>query len=148
MDINNYSVFCGTIICNNAALGAINTGVVLNGRALTTAGALSTTAMDAAPTDVPGNCAEASVSSLGDINELVVIYPNPFSESITINADMVSLDNKYELKIYNTMGEEVMNTLLTNPSTVLKTDKIPSGIYFYNVLNNNSVIQTGKLIAQ
>jgi len=34
VSINNYSVFCGTIVCNNGALGAINTGVVLNGRAL------------------------------------------------------------------------------------------------------------------
>jgi hypothetical protein len=36
VNINNYSIFCGTIIANNGALGAISTGVVLNGRALTT----------------------------------------------------------------------------------------------------------------
>ena len=45
VSINNYSVFRGTIICNNGALGALNTGVILDGRALTTAGALTTAAM-------------------------------------------------------------------------------------------------------
>jgi hypothetical protein len=45
--INNYSVFRGTIICNNGALGALNTGVKLFGRALTTTGALSTVAITA-----------------------------------------------------------------------------------------------------
>src|SRR5690606_12520767 len=50
--INNYSIFNGTIVCNNGALGAINTGVEFNGRALTTNGELSTTALDVVVTDV------------------------------------------------------------------------------------------------
>lgn len=148
VDINNYSVFCGTIICNNAALGAINTGVVLNGRALTTAGSLSTTAMDAYPTDVPGNCEELSVSSIDVIKESVVIYPNPFMESITILTDGNSLDNEYELRILNTLGEEVLFSVINKTTTVIRTDGVPSGIYFYNVIDNNNVIQSGKLIAQ
>ena len=47
VNINNYSVFRGTIICNNGALGLLNTGVLLDGRALTTTGALSTAAITA-----------------------------------------------------------------------------------------------------
>jgi hypothetical protein len=42
VNINSYAVFAGTIVCNNGAMGALATGVVLNGRALTTTGALST----------------------------------------------------------------------------------------------------------
>jgi len=53
VSINNYSVFRGTIVCNNGALGALNTGVVLDGRALTTTGALSTTAIIAT---IPSPC--------------------------------------------------------------------------------------------
>jgi hypothetical protein len=45
--INNYSYFCGTIVCHNGSLGAINTGVVINGRLLTTNGALTTAAITA-----------------------------------------------------------------------------------------------------
>ncbi len=56
VSINNYSVFCGTIICNNGALG-LNTGVILDGRALTTTGALTTVAITVNSTNpvVPAN---------------------------------------------------------------------------------------------
>lgn len=55
--LNNYSVFCGTIVCNNGSLGALNTGVVINGRALTTNGALTTTAITAI---MPPGCASGA----------------------------------------------------------------------------------------
>jgi gliding motility-associated-like protein len=44
VSINSNSIFRGTIICNNAAIN-LNNGVILDGRALTTTGALSTSAM-------------------------------------------------------------------------------------------------------
>jgi hypothetical protein len=44
--INNNSTFCGNIICNNGAI-SLGTGVNLDGRALTTAGIINTTAMTA-----------------------------------------------------------------------------------------------------
>jgi len=54
VSINDSSVFNGTIICNNGAVN-LNTGVLLNGRALTTDGALSTTAMTVGITPGCGN---------------------------------------------------------------------------------------------
>jgi hypothetical protein len=47
VSIDNYSVFSGSIVCNNGAIN-LNTGDTLYGRALTTSGALSTAAIDAA----------------------------------------------------------------------------------------------------
>ena len=44
--INDNSVFCGTIVCHNGAI-VLTAGVILEGRALTTTGALTTTAMTA-----------------------------------------------------------------------------------------------------
>ncbi len=44
VDIDDYSEFVGTIVCNNGAID-LGTGVTLNGRALTTNGALATTAV-------------------------------------------------------------------------------------------------------
>jgi hypothetical protein len=44
--INDNSIFCGTIVSHNGAI-VLNTGVRLEGRALTTTGALTTTAMTA-----------------------------------------------------------------------------------------------------
>ena len=146
--INNYSVFCGTIICNNAALGAINTGVTLNGRALTTAGALTTTAINAVAPAIPANCTTVGVPFSEETNSNISIFPNPFSKSISINVSEAASFNICILKIYNVLGEEVMNYLITKDFTTLATGHLPSGIYFYKVIGNNSTIQSGKLIAE
>ena len=44
--INDYSIFNGSIICNNGAIN-LNTGMSLNGRALSTVGAVNTSAISA-----------------------------------------------------------------------------------------------------
>lgn len=46
VSINDNSIFCGTIVCRNGSI-ILNTGVTLAGRALTTAGTLTATAITA-----------------------------------------------------------------------------------------------------
>ena len=147
VSINNYSIFCGTIICNNGALGALNTGVKLDGRALTTAGALTTTAMNAVATMIPSNCATVGVENLDITNKAVAIYPNPFNASTTITINDALQINNCELVICNVFGEEVMNTVITKQVTNLETN-FPSGIYFYKVIGKNKIVQSGRLISQ
>jgi hypothetical protein len=147
--INNYSLFCGTIICHNGALGAINTGVTLNGQALTTSGALSTDAITATAQVVPGNCATVGIETLPSIEkEMVSIFPNPFGASATIVLSGTLPAEGTVFKMYNVLGEQVMNTLLINQTNTLNTDQLPSGIYFYEMIRNNKTIQTGKLVSQ
>nr|AHG59377.1 Ice-binding protein [uncultured bacterium] len=148
VSINDYSVFCGTIICNNGALGAINTGVTLNGRALTTAGALNTFSIDAIAPNLPLNCESVGVSTIEITDEVMAIYPNPFNQMTTISIHDASESNSYVLEIYNAMGEQMINTIITNPSTPLDFTDFNSGMFFYKVFSNQQVIQTGKLIAQ
>ncbi len=147
--INNYSIFCGTIICNNGALGAINTGVVLDGRALTTTGALTTTTVSATATDIPSNCGTTGILSLDNTNnnQLVTIYPNPFNTSANILIHDAS-QNEKELRIYNVLGTTVTYVVLTKELTTLNTTNLPSGIYFYEIIKNKKIIQTGKLISK
>ncbi|MDO9512759.1 MAG: ice-binding family protein [Bacteroidales bacterium] len=146
--INNYSTFCGTIICNNGALGAINTGVVLDGRALTTNGALTTTAIDAVATMIPGNCFPVSVQSLDALKDAVTIFPNPFSTSTTILVNDISQIMKYELRIFNVWGAEIMRIPITQERTILETINLPSGLFFYKVISNSKTIQSGKLVVK
>lgn len=146
--INNYSVFCGTIICNNGALGAVNTGVVLNGRALTTNGALTTTAITADAPAIPANCGTVGISDENITSDEVTMYPNPFGSFTTLHINNVSTSNKTELKIYNALGEEVVNSMITNESTQIETTNLPSGLYFYKVINENGIIQSGKLVSK
>jgi len=146
VSINNYSIFRGTIICHNGALGATNTGVTLDGRALTTTGALTTTATNAVAPNLPANCATVGIQSFDGMNEFATLYPNPFSASISINN--ISQIDKAEVRIYNVLGAQVMGASITNQVTTIETSGLPSGIYFYKIISNNKVIQSGRLVSQ
>jgi hypothetical protein len=147
--LDDSTVFRGTLICNNGSLGAINTGVLLDGRALTTTGALTTTAVNVVATLIPGNCASLDVQSLYGTNGAVTVYPNPFSTSTNIQLNDASQINSYEMKIYNVAGEEVMNLKLTASLTTVSTSALASGMYFYKITDrSNTIIQSGKLISQ
>lgn len=147
--LNNYSVFCGTIICNNGALGAINTGVTLNGRALTTTGAITTTAINAVASPIPSNCGTLSIAPENAAAGAITIYPNPFSASTNIQLNDVSWINNCELRIYNVLGAEVTNVMLNKQITTIETANFIPGMYFYKIIDkNNKTIQTGRLISQ
>lgn len=146
--INNYSNFSGTIICNNGALGAINTGVVLNGRALTTDGALNTTAIDAVGDMIVAECKTVGISTIDEKKVTLSIYPNPFNTSATVVISDLSDNRIYEFRMYNSIGEEVLKSTLSNHITSIQTGDLPSGIYFYKVFGNDRLIESGKLISQ
>jgi len=148
VDINNYSVFRGTIVCHNGALGALNTGVVLEGRALLTSGALNTNAIAAA---MPSSCVVTDVSDPVSVNsaELVTFYPNPFTTELNVQLKgEVLRDSKIELKVFNAIGSEVMKSILTKHLTTIKTENLPSGFYFYNIVSNNKIIESGRLVSR
>ncbi|WP_317898092.1 ice-binding family protein [Aurantibacillus circumpalustris] len=147
VDINDYSVFRGTIICNNAALGAINTGVMLDGRALTTSGALSTFAITAV---IPSTCVNVptGIKSFGDLNTSVTIYPNPFNTSLNISVNDASLNPNHELKIYDVVGKEMMSIKISEALTTIDTANLSSGIYFYKLFLGEEIIQSGKLVSR
>jgi len=146
VSINNYSIFRGTLVCHNGAVGVLNTGVTLDGRALTTSGALTTTALTAISPALPSNCGTVGIQSYYGVKEVVTIYPNPFNASISINN--ISQIDKAEVKIYNVLGAEVINTSISKQSTSIETDNLPSGVYFYKIIQNNKVLQSGRLISQ
>ena len=141
--INNYSVFCGTLICNNGALGALNTGVTLNGRAFTTTGALNTAAITTTMVPV---CSPTGISFIQNINEIVSIYPNPFTNQLNIKLNSAQI-SQCELKIFSILGEEVLNTDISTTNKMVETNNLPSGIYLYKVISNNKTIQSGKLVS-
>jgi hypothetical protein len=135
VNINNYSVFKGTIVCNNGALGALNTGVQLDGRALTTNGALSTTAMTAIATSIPQNCSAIVATGIGKISKeaQIRLYPNPFDNTLTIQLDSEANVNNAYLLIYSALGKEVWREKLTKQNSQIDTHNFSAGIYFVRV---------------
>jgi len=81
-------------------------------------------------------------------NSTISIYPNPFTTSINIIINDASQLNEAEVRIYNVLGAEMLNTTVTKQVTTLETNKLASGIYFFRVTGNGKTIQSGKLISQ
>ena len=143
--IMDYSNFVGTVVCNNGAVGALSTGVVLDGRLLVNVGALTTAA---ATVIVPTLCKPTSIATIGNDKDMVSFYPNPFLNSLNVKINDASQSNNRQLIIYSILGTEVMNVTITKQETTLEMRHLSSGVYFYKVIGNNKTISSGKLISQ
>ncbi len=145
ISINDYSIFRGTIVCNNGALAALNTGVVLDGRALTTNGALTTSAITAT---IPTSCITTGTNTMMDTDLNFGVYPNPFNVTLEITMNEIHSLKNITYKMFNMLGVEVLHANVTNPKTILNTSTLPSGMYFYTIDNGNKTIQSGKLLSK
>lgn len=140
VNINDYSIFRGNLICNNGAMGAINTGVTLDGRAFTTTGALTTTAIT---TTMPCDLTTA-ISDQADLGT-ISIFPNPFTTSINIQLNDIAATG---FELYNVLGEKVYSSSLNNSFTTINTGTTTTGVYYYQVTGVDGIVQTGKIISK
>lgn len=121
---------------------ASNYNVVVKGACSTTTGTSANASL------VLCNPTGVAPSKVGMNSDAVNIYPNPSKDVINIDIVAAKQLQNAELKLYDGLGAVIINTPLTNKSTIVKTTNIPSGIYFYKVVENDLTIQTGKLIFQ
>jgi len=144
VSINNFADFKGTIICNNGAV-SLNKGVILNGRAMTTNGTLTT---DSIHVTIPAtSCSSVGLRDLDSKTSNISLYPNPMSSSLSVVIKDASESNSSEVRFYNTLGTLVMTKTITEPATTIETN-FPTGIYFYKVIGKNNTIQSGKIMSQ
>ncbi len=128
VSINNFSVFNGTIVCNNAAMN-LTTGVQLYGRALTTTGALSTFAINAT---MPPGCGGTSAP-------LIITQPtdqsacNGGSVNFTVSATGTNLT--YQWRKGTTNLTNVGNISgVTTPTLTINPVSIADTASNYNVV--------------
>ena len=77
-------------------------------------------------------------------------YPNPFNPVTTIKCN-IAAEGKYQLKIYNVLGEEI--TVLNNGvlsrgehSFTFNAANLPSGVYIYRLTGNNVSISKKMML--
>ncbi len=143
--ISDYSNFKGTLVGHNGAVD-LATGVVLDGRAFTTTGGLSTAAITA---EITAGCTTLVIDeNIENNNSRFGFYPNPFDNSLNITINKNLSINNASLIIFDVSGREVLRSVFTNSVTTFNTSAFASGMYFYKVIVNNEILQTGKLIAK
>jgi hypothetical protein len=70
------------------------------------------------------------------------IFPNPVSNSLTINASDNLVGKKYSIK--NILGEIIKADILTNNSTELNVHNLANGIYFLHLIGTNKTVKFVK----
>jgi uncharacterized delta-60 repeat protein len=80
-------------------------------------------------------------------NQLDVnVFPNPASININVTLDESYMNQGVNLAVLNTAGQVVKQVLLDYSHTTIDLEQMPTGIYFYQIRNNNRVIKSGKII--
>lgn len=92
-------------------------------------------------------CSSTGIA-VNHLSNSVVLYPNPFTNSLTLNIKDVSQITNCIFIMYNVLGKEVMKTTIESTLTSISTNDFPAGLYYYKVLGNNTTIRSGKLISQ
>ena len=146
VDINENSTFNGNVISQ----GSVNlfTGVEINGRVLTSNGAIKTYTTKSNADISEEECKSTSTSEVKQNQNSVTVYPNPFSNSTTFTIDDASQGNQSELRIFNVLGVEVMSKTIIESSTTINTSKLPSGMYVFKVIGSDNSIHSGRMILQ
>jgi hypothetical protein len=79
-----------------------------------------------------------------DSRELESPYPNPFSPQLTVS---LSNNEAATIILYDYLGQQVLQQIFTN-STIINTEQMQNGIYFYELRNDKGTLKTGKLVKQ
>ena len=144
VSINDYSSFKGTIVSNNGAISSLGTGATLEGRELTTNGAMQTAAITATITE---GCTEVVGLDALSAATTASLYPNPWNTSLTIRLPDATASNSSTLRITDVLGKVLLETALIHSSTTLAIS-FPIGIYLYTITGTNQLVQSGRLVSQ
>jgi len=132
VNINNYSVFRGTIIVSAGAFNLVNTSIILDGRALTINGAITTQGL--AATMPPGCSSGAPIIITEPVNETVC---SGSSVSFWVSATGAALTYQWRKGNVNLVnGGNISGA--TSDSLVINPVKVSDTSSFYNVIVSGS----------
>ena len=79
-------------------------------------------------------------------NGIINVYPNPFDNFFIIKSNKNLSDAV--LTLYDAFGKEVLKTHnINNENIIVQRNNLADGIYFFTLLENNQIIDKGKVIA-
>lgn len=74
------------------------------------------------------------------------VYPNPAKDLLTVQFANLITENT-TLNVFNVVGQKVkVNSKLNSNSFDVNTSTLENGVYFYQVVQNNKVVSTGKFV--
>jgi hypothetical protein len=71
------------------------------------------------------------------------VYPNPTTDYLTLKVE----DNtELNYQLYDLQGKVIENKKVSSTRTSINVENLPNAIYFLNVVKNNQVVKTFKVI--
>jgi hypothetical protein len=88
-----------------------------------------------------------STLDLKKYSALIKIYPNPTIHKLNVLLPF-NRNETWRIKILDLLGNELINTKLNRNVKLenISLEFFPSGIYFYEISNNQEVVKSGKVI--
>ena len=75
----------------------------------------------------------------------ILISPNPFITQTSVRSNQIL--NNAIVTVYNSLGQQVKQIKnITGQTVTLNRDKLPSGMYFIHLTQNDKTISTGKIV--
>ncbi|PCI93603.1 MAG: hypothetical protein COB15_16080 [Flavobacteriales bacterium] len=79
------------------------------------------------------------------INLEMSVYPNPTTNYLQLKVDSEKLDN-LNFQLIDLQGKVIDNKKLSSTTTSINVESLPKAIYFLNVVKNNQIVKTFKVI--
>ncbi len=84
----------------------------------------------------------------GKRQDVAKVYPNPTRELITVEfLEETELENCF-IEFYSVHGQKQLIKEIHYLNQNISVGELPIGIHFYRIINNSSIIQTGKLVVR
>ncbi len=75
------------------------------------------------------------------------LYPNPMVGFVIVELS-VELSQNTVMIIYDAFGKTLISEKLATTLTIIKTDSLDNGVYFYKITDNSKNIKRGKIVKQ
>lgn len=82
------------------------------------------------------------------VNQIdLVVYPNPFSENVSVELNNIHLNDRLHLTLTDAIGHNVLDQTITQEKINMNTSSFAKGIYFLTLSNQNGQqLKSVKLI--
>lgn len=80
-----------------------------------------------------------------EIQLAIVVYPNPTTAFVNLKIENQPLEN-LNYQLFDTSGRQIQNQKIHITETQISMENLSSAIYFLQVLDNNKLLKTFKII--